>query len=140
MTPHEAAGVADTDGDLVDELPRQVVDVGVREVRQSGVAADEAGAGDDVHAGLRGQRLVVVDVTAVADAGGVDERAAAQLVEAAQLGDGLLVPLLGRLPPLGVQFGAGHAVPDVLVDGDDSQFLGRDGTQDRVHSRHNTHL
>src|SRR5690606_38869872 len=136
----EAAGVADADGDLVDELPHEVVDVGAGEVRQRGVAADEAGAGDDVDAGLRRQRLVVVDVAAVADAGGVDEGAAAVLVERAQLRDGLLVPLLGGLPPLRVQLGAGHPGAGALVDGNGPQFLGRDRPQDGVHSRHSTHL
>ena len=76
MIPALAAGVADADGDLVHELAHEVVDAGAREEAQRGVAADEAGGRDDVHAGLRRQRLVVVDVAAVADAGGVDEGAA----------------------------------------------------------------
>ncbi len=126
MTPARAPVSADADGDLVDELLGQVVDAGPLEERQRRVAADEAGARDDVDAGLGGQGLVVVDVAPVADAGGVDEGAAAVLVEQAELGDGLLVPLLRRLPPAGVELAAGHAVADVLVDRDDPELLGRD--------------
>ena len=53
MTPARAAGVADADGDLVDEVLGQILHARPGEERQRGVAADEAGAGDDVHAGLR---------------------------------------------------------------------------------------
>ena len=127
MMPALAAGVADADGDLVDELVGEVVDARALEERQRGVAADEAGAGDDVHAGLRRQRLVVVDVAAVADAGGVDEGRRRRISwNFRSFGHGLLVALLGGLPPLGVQLGAGHAVADVLVDGDEAEFLGGD--------------
>ena len=135
-----AAGIADADGDLMNELTREVLDVCSFEERKCGVAADKAGARDDVDAGLGGQRLVVVDVTAVADSGDVDEGSAAVLVKFPKLGDGLGVPLLGGLPPLRVQLGARHAVPDVLVDGHDPEFLGGDRPQNGVHSRHNTHL
>src|SRR5690606_24809140 len=82
---------SDAHRDLVDELFGQVFDTGPGEERQRRIPADEAGAGDDVHPGLGREGAVVVDVAAVADAGRVDERAAAEFVEPAQFRDGLLV-------------------------------------------------
>ncbi len=138
--PGLAAGVADADRDLVDELRGEIVDGGPGEEGQRGVAADEAGAGDDVHAGLGRQRLVVIDVPAVADPGGFDKGPPTVGGELAQLGDGLGISLLRGLPPSRVQLRPGHAIADVLVDGDDPQFLGGERAEHRVHSGHDITL
>src|SRR5690606_8283902 len=104
-----AAGAADTDRELMDELVGEVLDARLGEVLESSVSAHEAGGGDDVDTGLLGDRLVVVDVAAVADAGGIHEGLPAVVGELAQLRDGLLVALLGRLPPAGVELTPGHS-------------------------------
>ena len=132
----EAAGVADAHGDLVHELSGQVLDARAGEEGERGVATDESRACNDVHAGLGREGLVVVDVPAVADARGIHESTAAALVKLAEFGHRLGVALLGCLPPPGVELGAGHPVADVLMDGDEPEFLGGDRAQNGIHSRH----